>query len=377
MLTEAVRLPLADGVNVTLIGQLPSAATELPQVLVSEKSLAFVPVTVMLVMPKAPLPVLLRVTVCAALVVPTGWLPKPRLVGKRLTTGPVPVPERLTVCGLPLALSVMLTEAVRLPLADGVNVTLIGQLPPAAAELPQVLVSEKSLAFVPVTVMLVMLKAALPVLLRVTVCAALVIPTGWLPKPRLVGKRLTTGAVPVEAVDVPVPERLTVCGLPLALSVMLTEAVRVPLAGGVKVTLIVQWAPAATELPHVLVSAKFLLLVPMTARLVILKVALPVLLRVTVCAALVVPTGWLKVRLVDERLTVGAALNGLPRPLSVMLKASAMQAVERITAFARSRCTALVSMGVASCARVLPILGRPLALHIRLDQLTLCPKREG
>ena len=63
----------------------------------------------------------------------------------------------------------MLTEAVRLPLADGVNVTLIGQLPSAATELPQVLVSEKSLAFVPVTVMLVMLKAALPVLLRVMV----------------------------------------------------------------------------------------------------------------------------------------------------------------------------------------------------------------
>jgi len=285
------------------------------------------------------------------------------------------VPERLTVCGLPLALSVMLTEAVRLPLADGVNVTLIGQLPSAATELPQVLLSEKSLAFVPVTVMLVMLKGALPVLLRVTVCAPLVVPTGWLPKPRLVGERLTTGAV--AAVDVPVPERLTVCGLPLALSVMLTEAVRLPLAGGVKVTLIVQWAPAATELPHVLVSAKFLLLVPMTARLVILKVALPVLLRVTVCALLVVPTCWLKVRLVDERLTAGAALSGLPWALSVMLKASAMQAVERITAFAPSRCTALVSMGVASCARVLPIPGRVLALHIRLDQLTLCPKREG
>jgi len=37
------------------------------------------------------------------------------------------------------------------------------------------------------------------------------------------------------------------------LSVMLTEAVRLPLAEGVKVTLIVQLLPAATELPHVLV----------------------------------------------------------------------------------------------------------------------------
>ena len=89
---------------------------------------------------KAALPVLVRVTVCVALVKSMGWLPKPRLVGERLTTAAVPVPERLTVSGLPLALSVMLTEAVRLPLAAGVNVTLIVQLAPAATELPQLLV---------------------------------------------------------------------------------------------------------------------------------------------------------------------------------------------------------------------------------------------
>jgi hypothetical protein len=34
---------------------------------------------------------------------------------------------------------------------------------------------------------------------------------------------------------------------------MLSEAARLPLAVGVKVTLIVQLPPAATELPHVLV----------------------------------------------------------------------------------------------------------------------------
>ena len=67
-------------------------------------------------------------------------MPKPRLVAERLARAAVPVPERLTVCGLPLALSVILTEAVRLPLAAGVNVTLIVQLLPPATELPQVLV---------------------------------------------------------------------------------------------------------------------------------------------------------------------------------------------------------------------------------------------
>jgi hypothetical protein len=62
----------------------------------------------------------------------------------------------------------MLTEAVRLPLAVGVKVTLMVQLPPAATELPQVLVCAKSPALVPATATLEMLKAAFPALLRVT-----------------------------------------------------------------------------------------------------------------------------------------------------------------------------------------------------------------
>ena len=96
-------------------------------------------------------------------------MPKARLVGETLTRAAVPVPERLAVCGLPLALSVMLTEAVRLPLATGVKVTLMVQLAAAATELPHVLVWAKSLALVPVRATLVMLKAVLPVLLRVRV----------------------------------------------------------------------------------------------------------------------------------------------------------------------------------------------------------------
>ena len=100
------------------------------------------PLEVILASVSAPLPVFVRVTGCAALVVPTGRLPKARLVGERLTTAAVlvPVPERLTVWGLPLALSAMLSAAVRAPLADGVKVTLIVQLAPATTELPQVLV---------------------------------------------------------------------------------------------------------------------------------------------------------------------------------------------------------------------------------------------
>jgi hypothetical protein len=88
------------------------------------------------------LPVLPRVTVRGALVVVRDWLPKARLVGDRPATAavPAPVPVRVIICGLPGALSVMFTAAERLPAELGVNATETVQLPPAATELPQVLV---------------------------------------------------------------------------------------------------------------------------------------------------------------------------------------------------------------------------------------------
>lgn len=57
----------------------------------------------------------------------------------------------------------------------------------------------------------------------------------------------------VEVALAPVPVKLMVCGLLLALSVMVTVPVRVPLAVGLKVTLRVQLPPAATEVPQLLV----------------------------------------------------------------------------------------------------------------------------
>jgi hypothetical protein len=56
-------------------------------------------------------------------------------------------------------------------------------------------------------------------------------------------------------VVLPVPLRDTVCGLPEALSAILIEAARVPEAAGVKVTLMLQFAPAATLVPQLLVCA--------------------------------------------------------------------------------------------------------------------------
>jgi hypothetical protein len=104
------------------------------------------------------------------------------------------------------------------------------------------------LALVPVTARLVILKVALPVLVRVTVRAPLVVPTIWLEKVKPTGARLTAGPAAT-----PVPLKVSVCGLPAALSATLRAPVRVPLAVGVKGTLMVQLFPAARLVPQLFV----------------------------------------------------------------------------------------------------------------------------
>jgi len=83
-----------------------------------------------------------------------------------------------------------------------------------------------------------------------------------------------------------------------------------PLAVGVKVTLMVQKFPAATETPQLLVWAKS----PLAATPEMVSAALPVLDRVTVCGALVAPTFvFVNVSVAGERLTTGASC---PVPVS-------------------------------------------------------------
>ena len=57
-----------------------------------------------------------------------------------LSDGQVPAPLRAAVCGLPPPLSLTAISAVRLPLAEGVKVTVMKQLVPDATLLSQVLV---------------------------------------------------------------------------------------------------------------------------------------------------------------------------------------------------------------------------------------------
>jgi len=158
------------------------------------------------------------------------------------------------------------------------KVTLIVQLAPAATLVPQLLVSPKSSE----TSILETARAAVPLLVNVTVCGALVVPTACDPNESEVGEKLA------EAVGAsPVPVRWTSCEVLLvALSVIVKVPVRVPAAVGVQVTLIVQLAPAFTLLPQLFVSPNS----SEAAIFEIRRVAAPVFVRVTVCGALVVPT---------------------------------------------------------------------------------------
>jgi hypothetical protein len=148
----------------------------------------------------------------------------------------VPVPERLTVCGLVFALSVMVRVPVRVPRAVGVNVTEIAQLAPAPNVLEdngQVEVCAKS----PEVETPQIVSGTVWLFFRVTLFPVLVELIPWLAKVRLAGDRLT-GAVPV-------PLNCAVCGEFEALSLTVSVPVRAPRAVGVKVTEIVQLSFAA------------------------------------------------------------------------------------------------------------------------------------
>lgn len=72
------------------------------------------------------------------------------------------------------------TEAVLVPAALGVNVTLRVHCAEGAREEPQVFVRVKSAELGPVRTMPEKVNVALPTLINVADCAALVVPTAWL-----------------------------------------------------------------------------------------------------------------------------------------------------------------------------------------------------
>jgi hypothetical protein len=190
----------------------------------------------------------------------------------------LPVPVRLEVCGLLLALSVTLNLPVLVPVPVGLNTTLIAQPVLAARVVVQVVAKTLKSPVVEITMLV---SVTLWLFLRVNVFGRLTVPTVCAGYVALLGVNVT-GAMPV-------PESGTVCGLFAALSVIVMLPVRAPVWVGVKVTLIMQFAPTAKVAPQgfvLVTSAKS----PLVAMLVMFSVAVPELVSVTFFPVEVCPT---------------------------------------------------------------------------------------
>jgi len=214
-------------------------------------------------------------------------------------------------------LSVNTSVALRLPWACGANEidTLQVLLPLVDGKLPvQVVVSGKSAGLAPVMAMLLIDSGPVPPFVSVTVCAELLLSRCTLPKPRVPGLGLAWGT------PYPVPLKETLCvdpEVPFALSVNIRVALRLPVALGVKLTVMEQDDPAATDPLQLSDSLKSPALVPVIVILAIVSVPVPPLLKVKEGLLTVVPTG---VLLKTSLLTDSAAFGiPVPVPLNVAL----------------------------------------------------------
>jgi hypothetical protein len=273
-LIDALSVAAVVGVKLTVMVQEAPAASEVPQVLVWPKLVALVPVTETPERARTAVPGLESVTGKVAADVPTVVLAKASEPGVNVASGAraaEPTPVSATVCGEPVALSATVIDAERFPVTLGVKPTVIVQEAAAASEVPQVLVWLKLVAFVPVTEMLEMARAAVPGLVRVIGRAVADVPTGVLGKGSGFGASVACGA----RAAAPVPLIAADCGEPTALSTTVREAERLPAAAGVKPTVIVQEPPAATDAPQLLVWLKLPEFVPAMEMLEIVRAAVP------------------------------------------------------------------------------------------------------
>jgi hypothetical protein len=121
-----------------------------------------------------------------------------------------------------------------------------------------------------------------------------VIVTAWLavPVPTFATGKVSEAGDALIAVR-PLPESGTLRGLPAALSVMVTEALRAPSPAGLKTIVMVQLALLSTAAPHVFVCVKSPGSVPVTAIEVMLNDVVAKLVSVTVCDVLGFWKTWL------------------------------------------------------------------------------------
>ena len=287
MFNVAVRVPFACGVNTTPIVQLaPAANTPVglhPELVFGSgtpKSSASAPLVVKPAKFTAALLVFVTVTLNGALVVVNACEPNVKLPGVTVNVAVpgVPVPVNVTVCGLPVALSVNVIAPVRVPVAVGLNVIENTHGSPSTGMF--VHCASVAPAKSPDVTMLVNVTAVPPVFDTVTFCPALVVPTAWLPNVNDVG------VIPI-APATPVPVSVTVCGLPVALSVNVTVPLRAPAAVGVNVMWNTHGVASTAMLGHCasVAPAKS----PVIAMFVNVTAVLPVFDTVNVSGVLVDP----------------------------------------------------------------------------------------
>ena len=140
-----------------------------------------------------PMPVFVTVTVCAAPVVPTVCDPKSIDNGDTDATGWMPLPDNATESGDDVALLGMLSDAPSAPVTPGANVTPTVQPAGGTRCAPEqrLLDREKAPGLAPVSESVPTSIADVPLLVTVTVCAELAVPTRRSPKFKLAGLTLT------------------------------------------------------------------------------------------------------------------------------------------------------------------------------------------
>ncbi len=284
MTRVAVLGPGAVGLNFTVTVQLFPA----PRVVMHEvdrvKSAALAPVTVMsfatLAIFNAVVLVLTTDTTCPALAVPSSCGPKVSAVVLTLSTVPAP-PSDAEMTGCAGSFVLRSRPATFAPPVTGENVMRTVHVDPGATfagRVPQVLPEmENSAALAPVRPMAPMASDAVPEFDTTTVWAALVVPSKTSPK--------ATDGVTEATGTTPVPMSITVSmGFVGSLLLIVTLPALPPVAVGVKVTLMLQFSPAARLAPQPFVCEKS----PVVPMLMPVSGAVPVFERVTVTAELIV-----------------------------------------------------------------------------------------
>src|SRR3984893_9136160 len=276
-----LRVPLWLSVLVTTTFTAPAAWAAVVAVievlLTTVTVLAAVPPTVTVAPERKPVPLMVTA-------VPPLTDPAPGEIAVTVGAGKLPLTDTVNV-GLTGSVVLMFNKAARAPAADGLNVTWMGQLPPAATPVPPVaqlpFAIAKSPWLAPLKVMLLTIRfcpASVVMLDSVTVFAGSVVPSGTAggEKDSDAGVRLATGATPL-----PLNE-ITRLGLLNALLVMVRVWFCAPLAGGVKVTLTVQVALGASVPPQLPAGVVAKAKLPVITMLLMVSGPVPELLTVNV-----------------------------------------------------------------------------------------------